>query len=198
MGEDEISRFAETSRNSSNSPVRLVSACRLIHWKAVDLTIDAVALAVSKDIAVELDVYEMGPEMGRLQKRVSELGLQKLVRFHGRVPRLEEVYEAISNAHALVHPAMHEAFGQVCLESLALGTPVICLNWAGPGEIVPKSCGYPVEVGSRDEVVSGIASAIQSCFEEPEEHEKKRGHTREQASKFSWCRVVEAIESSYL
>ncbi|MDB0056465.1 glycosyltransferase [Akkermansiaceae bacterium] len=198
MGKDEIEKFTPTTKRETSEVLRLVSACRLIHWKAVDLTIDALAQAIREGGLARLDVFEMGPEMDKLQSRVSDLGLEEHVTFHGRVPHLNQVYEAISQADALVHPALHEAFGQVCLESLALGTPVIALNWAGPGQLINKSCGYPIPVGSRDEVVAGIAAAILDCQERPEEHRKKRDAARQQAGNFSWFRVVDTVEKSYL
>lgn len=126
---------------SRSCNLQLITASRLIHWKAIDLAIEAVAI-VPADLGVHLCILQDGPELNRLQKLVEKLGLSDRVTFRGKLPSLAEVHALIAGADALVHPALHEAFGQACIEALALGTPVICLDWAGPGMIVDETSGF--------------------------------------------------------
>ncbi|MCB1132243.1 MAG: glycosyltransferase [Verrucomicrobiae bacterium] len=137
----------------------LVSASRLIHWKAVDLAIEALSQAV-KHIPARLIVLQTGPEMENLKRLAKDIGVDRHVEFKGRLAGLEDVYRQIRSADALIHPALHEAFGQACLEALALGTPVICLNWAGPGLIIDQATGIAVQPGNRKETISRLAEAI--------------------------------------
>ena len=51
----------------------------------------------------------------------------------GAVADLPRLY---AEAAVTVLPSVHEAFGMVVTESLACGTPVVCSDSAGPGEIV--------------------------------------------------------------
>lgn len=175
----------------------LVTASRLIHWKAVDLAIEAVALA-SREIQIHLTVLQTGPEMANLKSLVKRLGIENLVEFKGRLPRLEDVYHEIARADALVHPALHEAFGQACLESLALGVPVICLNWGGPGLIVDQDTGFAVEPGSREETVSRLARAMVNLAAE-----RKNSRSRTDACKtraftvYHWANLADAIVEKY-
>jgi glycosyltransferase involved in cell wall biosynthesis len=177
--------------------LRLVTAARLIHWKAIDLAIESVAVA-SKTINVRLTVLQTGPELERLKALARRLGIEDLVEFKGRLPRLEDVYQEIARADALVHPALHEAFGQACLESLALGVPVICLNWGGPGLIVDSETGYAVEPGNRTETVSRLAQAMVDLT-----NERKNGLSRAAACKqhafdcFHWKKLADAIVEKY-
>ncbi len=55
----------------------------------------------------------------------------------------------------MVHPALHEAFGISCLEALAAGRPVICLNCGGPALQVTPEVGFVVEPGPVEETVFG-------------------------------------------
>jgi glycosyltransferase involved in cell wall biosynthesis len=196
ISEDELPVFASKSR-TPGSPLTLVTACRLIHWKAVDLAIEAVALA-AREIDVRLIVLQTGPEEGRLKALVSQLGIDDLVEFRGRLPTLNDVFRTIAEADALVHPALHEAFGQACLESLALGTPVICLNWGGPGLIVDDSCGFTVEPGGREETVKRLADAM-LC----QSLESKTGASRANTCKgrafgnFHWYIISDQIVNNY-
>lgn len=199
MHQEELDYYAGIKRISSaeSSPVRLVTACRLIHWKAVDLAIEAVAEVKKRGVAVELIVLQEGPEKANLIKLVSELGLENEVRFPGRLGSLEEVYETISGADALIHPALHEAFGQSVLESLSLGVPVICLKWGGPGVIVDDSSGYRIEPGNREETKKLFADAICKLTEDRARLNEITKATRSRAQQFLWSNVVESVEEAY-
>ncbi|MGJ8696856.1 MAG: glycosyltransferase family 4 protein [Verrucomicrobiaceae bacterium] len=198
IGDDEVTRFGERNRLAGRAgPIRLVCASRLIYWKGVDLAIEGVARAVESGVDVELDILEMGPEREALEELVAKNGLEERVRFRGRLESLEEVYALIGKADALVHLAIHEAFGQACLESMALGVPVICLDWAGPGMLVSEESGYPIPVGSREEVLDGVADAILRCGGERGQGEGKSEKARERARLFLWEGVVKGVLESY-
>lgn len=175
----------------------VISAARLIHWKALDLAIEAVAEA-SKTVAVRLVVLQTGPELEQLQRLAIRLGISDKVDFKGKLSGLEDVYQEVSTADALLHPALHEAFGQVCLEALALGVPVICLNWGGPGLIVDKETGFAVEPGNRAETISRLAQAMMELAAE-----RQGGHSRADACKsrafgeFEWENLAYAIVEKY-
>lgn len=177
--------------------LRLVTAARLIHWKAIDLAIEAVAEA-HKKIPVRLIVLQNGPELKNLQDLARRLGIEDRVEFKGRLPSLEAVYREIASADALVHPALHEAFGQACLESLALGVPVICLNWGGPGLIVDKETGFAVEPGSRKETISRLAQDMINLGVERQQGVSRTTACKNRAfSQFHWAKLADAIVNKY-
>lgn len=186
-----------TKTRSTSDPLILVTACRLIHWKAVDLAIEALALA-SREIDVRLIILQNGPELPYLKKLANRLGVSDCVEFRGRLPSLNDVYQAISEADALVHPALHEAFGQACLESLALGIPVICLNWGGPGLIVDETSGFAVEPGNREETIQRLAAAMVRLDGEIANSMSRAEACRKRAyGTFHWDRMAEEIIRKY-
>jgi glycosyltransferase involved in cell wall biosynthesis len=175
----------------------LVSASRLIHWKAVDLAIEAVA-AASKMVAVRLVVLQTGPELAKLRRLADRLGIGDKVDFKGKLRCLGDVYEEISKADALVHPALHEAFGQACLEALALGVPVICLNWGGPGLIVDAHTGFAVEPGSRTLTVARLAQAMEDLASERDAGVSRNRACQDRAFKqFDWANIAEEMVACY-
>lgn len=196
---EELERFAaEEPAASAGGPVRLVTACRLIHWKAVDFAIAALALVRKSGMDARLTVLQDGPERANLERLARELGLAEYVDFPGRLPTLADVFRLILASDALVHPALHEAFGQACLESLALGTPVICLDWGGPGVIVADGCGYKVEPGTREETVARLAEAITALAAARGSGCGMRATARRRAGDFLWSRISEGIDAAYL
>lgn len=193
----DLPRIDPPSEQRDSDELLLVTAARLIHWKAIDLAIEAVAMA-NRIIRVRLIVLQTGPEMANLKALARRLGVEEQVEFKGRLPRLEDVYQEIARADALVHPALHEAFGQACLEALALGVPVICLNWGGPGLIINSKTGFAVEPGNREQTIRQLANAMISLAQE-----KRSGISRGEACKkrafdqFSWSRLAEEIVNRY-
>ncbi|MDA7506536.1 glycosyltransferase [Akkermansiaceae bacterium] len=199
-GDDEISAFVAGNPPGSETPsgpVRLLSACRLVHWKGVDLTIDAVARAVGGGLDVELSILQEGPELKSLKKLVKKRGLGERVKFFGKLPTLEDVYKAMRDSDAIIHPAVNEVFGQSVLESLALGRQVICLDWAGPGMIVNEECGIKVEPGNRETIVNGLSDAVISLEGRRKNWKKIQTAAIERAEEFSWRSVAEEVDRAY-
>ena len=199
-GNDEVSAFVDSNppgKEAPAGPIRLLSASRLVHWKGVDLSIDAVALAVENGVDIELSILQEGPELRSLKKLVKKRGLQKRVHFLGKLPALEDVYERMRESDAVVHPAVNEAFGQSVLESLAVGRQVICLDWAGPGMIVTDECGIKVKPGNRETIVRGLADAMMSLRERRGEWESIQQSAIKRAGEFSWLDVARELDRAY-
>ena len=156
---------AATMRNIAGATVkpsapRFVTACRLEHWKAVDIAIRAFPEVLRAIPEAKLTILGKGPEEKRLRRLVRRLGLDANVTFAGRLPALEDVYRTIAGSTALIHPALHESFGQVCLEAVALGTPVVCWNHGGPG-LIAKRCGLAaVPIPDKAANLSSISHAM--------------------------------------
>ena len=202
IGGDEVGSYVRSAPGAdpSRSGIKLLVASRLIHWKAVDLAVEAVAAARDRGLEVSLDIIQRGPEEGRLKALVDKLGVSDRVRFVGHLPKLEDVYEAMTRADALIHPALHEVFGQVCVEALALGVPVICLDWCGPGMIVDESCGFKVTPGSRAETIDGFVGAIaRLAAMTPDERDALSKAARRRATEsFHWSKLAGEIEKLYV
>lgn len=200
IGDDESSLMESSDLHfPGRKSLTLITACRLIHWKAVDLAIEAAAVALKNGVKLELIVLQEGPEMDRLKGLVEQLGIQNAVHFLGRLPCLGDVYDQIKKADALVHPALHEAFGQSCLESLIMGTPVICLDWGGPGMIVNDQTGWKVVPETRQQTIDQLALAYgKAAHLSRDERAARSACCKEHALKeFTWEKLAEDIEDVY-
>ena len=199
-GGDEVESFATRNPDQGppqTGPVRLLTASRLIHWKAVALAVEAVHQATQNGIEVELEILENGPELKNLQQMVEDFGLGERVRFLGRLPSLQDVYAKVRECDALIHPALNEAFGQVVLESLALGRQVLCLDWAGPGMIVTEDCGIKVKPGPREQVVSDFADGIAALVMRREQWSETRAAAVTRSKDFSWKKLATQVDQAY-
>lgn len=142
---------------SGSAPFRLVSAGRLLYWKGFHLGLRAFAAAALGD--AEYWFVGDGPDQARLEALARELGVAERVRFLGRVPR-SQALAILQEADALMHPSFHDSGGFVCVEAMAVGTPVICLALGGPAIHVTDHTGIKVEAHDPEQVQRDLASAL--------------------------------------
>jgi glycosyltransferase involved in cell wall biosynthesis len=168
-------------------PFRFISIGRLIPMKGFHLALRAFARFQATYPACEYWIVSEGPEMKHLKALARKLGVENKVTFLGRLPTLQDVYGKLAECDVLVHPALHEAFGNVCLEALASGRPVICLDLGGPALQVTEETGIKVRAGNPNDAVEDLAKAMLRLAQDPELRirmgEASRRRVREH---FSW------------
>ena len=119
--------------------LRMVAAGRLVNQKGFDLLLDALALALRRDM--HLTILGDGPLRADLAARARDLRITERVQFVGFVPN---PYPTIAAADLFVLSSRYEGFPNVVLEALACGTPVVAT---------------PAPGGVR-EILDGVAGCI--------------------------------------
>lgn len=153
---EEIARLVQY-KMPEDGPVRFISMGRLLHWKGFHLGVRAFAQANLPE--TEYWLLGDGPELERLTTLAEELGIISQVKFWGRLPR-EETLRKLGESHVLVHPSLHDSGGWVCMEAMATGRPVICLNLGGPAVQVTEETGFKVPAHEPNQAVSDLAEAM--------------------------------------
>ncbi|MEA5573564.1 glycosyltransferase [Calothrix sp. UHCC 0171] len=146
-------------------PVRFISMGRLLHWKGFHLGIRAFAEANLPN--TEYWVVGGGVEGDRLQALVQELGIAQKVKFWGKLPR-EKTLELLKKSHILVHPSLHDSGGWVCMEAMAAGRPVICLDLGGPAVQVTAETGFKIPADEPAQAVADLALAMIQLAKDPQ------------------------------
>ncbi|GAB1545540.1 hypothetical protein NUACC21_82160 [Scytonema sp. NUACC21] len=156
LPEEEIEHLAQYEMPKTES-VKFISIGRLLHWKGFHLGLKAFALA--KIEKAEYWIVGDGPERQRLEVIAQELGIAEKVHFWGGLPR-SETLRKMQESHVLVHPSIHESGGWVCLEMMAAGRTVICLDLGGPAMLVSEETGVKVPAHTPEQAVQDIADAM--------------------------------------
>jgi glycosyltransferase involved in cell wall biosynthesis len=76
-------KMTDPSPPSAAGRIRLIFVGRLVDWKAVDVTLKALAEARARGIDATIDILGDGPERAGLGLLARELGLAEQVTFHG-------------------------------------------------------------------------------------------------------------------
>ena len=93
------------------------------------------------------------------------------MKFWGNLPR-EKTLEKLAQSHVLVHPSLHDSGGWVCLESMAAGRPVLCLDLGGPAVQVTAETGVKVSAHTPEQTVQELSAAMKQLAQEPELRER--------------------------
>lgn len=180
--------------DDEQSPVdslRLLYVGRLVHWKGVHLGLMAFAKFQAAYPNARLTIIGDGPEREWLKRTADKLGLNDAVEW---VPWLEQadVLQRYTNHDVFLFPSLHDSSGNVVLEALSRGIPVVCLNLGGPGAIVDESCGFVVEAENRDvdEVINSLAVALITIQNDQSLHQTLKQGALSRAAKFNWDSVV--------
>ena len=139
--------------------LRFLSMGRPLHWKGFYLGLKAFAEARLPN--AEYWIVANGSGKDRLEKLAKKLGISERVRFFDSLPSLDAVYNVLSQCHVLVHPALHEAFGNVVLEAMAAGRPALTLDIGGPALQIAEGSGFKASSQSPAEAVRGLSTAMQ-------------------------------------
>jgi glycosyltransferase involved in cell wall biosynthesis len=140
---DYIQKF--TNSTSINVNKIVISMGRLQKKKGFDILIDSFSHVIEKFPNSYLLIA--GPDEGEkidLENKILELGLQDFVYLIGSIESQDKV-DFLANADIFVLPSHNENFGNVYLESLAAGTPIIASKGTPWGSIEDYNCGYWVE-----------------------------------------------------
>jgi glycosyltransferase involved in cell wall biosynthesis len=178
-------------------PFRLVSIGALLHLKGFAFGLDAFAELRREEPAAEYWIIGDGPERRRLEQRARAHGVAAGVRFLGHLSR-DEVMTALGECDVLLHPSLHDSGGFVCIEALAAGRPVVCLDLGGSAVIVSEDCGFRVPADDPGRVPGALAAALRALSCDPALRERLGVHGRERAAAhFSWDRRGEVMDEYY-
>ncbi len=142
----------------TGKPLVVLSVGRLTAAKDYPTLLRAVSL-VKRARPVRLVILGEGEERAGLEAMVRDLGLEDVVSLPGFV---KNPYAYMSKAAMLVLSSAWEGFGNVLVEAMAVGTPVVttdCPN--GPAEILENGkYGRLVPVGDAGALAKGIIATL--------------------------------------
>ena len=187
----------QLNSNGEKIECRVVSVGNFVPIKHFHLVLMSFALVKQKISNATLTIVGKGRLEKQLIELADSLGLSESVEFCQWMPRTE-VLDLIGKADVFLYPSA-EASGMVVLEAMVQGTPVVCLDYAGPAALVgdSKVLKVPVEV-SREHVVNILADRVLSLLESREVLLRYGRIMRCRAiRKYSWSRRGNAVRGWY-
>jgi glycosyltransferase involved in cell wall biosynthesis len=164
---------SETSPRRSG-PFRVLFVGRLVRYKGPLLAVRAFAQflkTVGPAVDAQLIMVGDGAERAACERECEEQGIQSRVLFTGTVDR-ESAAREYESADVFLFPSIKEAAGNVFLEAMREGVPLVVMDHGGGRYIPCDDCCIRVSPGPTETVVRDLAAALVKLYEEPETRER--------------------------
>ena len=157
--------------------------------------VDAVVRVFSKvreRVAARLLIVGEGPELGRAEQLIDELGVTEHVELIGEA---QDVVGLLSVSDLFLLPSLQESFGLSALEAMACGVPVVASNVGGLPEVVTDGVTGFLHPPADVQRMADSAIAILS---DPDLHARMAAAgARLSVERFSADRIVPQYEELY-
>ncbi len=157
---------------------------RLSRQKGFDILIRSFAKSDLKN-RIKLVILGEGEERGNLEKLITKLSLRNQVLLFGKV---DNPFIYMKYTKFFISSSRYEGFGNVLLEALACGTPVIATDCeSGPSEIVENGeNGLLVPVADEE----ALKAAMEKLFYDRELYKKIKANTRKSIEKYNITNII--------
>ncbi|MEO9871881.1 glycosyltransferase [Ekhidna sp.] len=143
----DIEKFKLAMEEKSNATqCKVLTVGRVEDQKGIDLLLKAMSVI---DAKFELRIGGAGSKISYYKKMSNDLGLRDKVKWLGQLSR-EEVVEEMQGCSFYVLSSRHETFGNVVVEAMSCGKPVVATKCGGPEEIVTAETGYLTDIDASD------------------------------------------------
>ncbi len=188
---------AQPARRRS-APVTISLVGRIAPWKGQHVFIEAAALTLTEFPGTRFQIIG-APLFGEdayaqtLHQTVADLGLTKqivLLGFRHDVPALIDDSDIVAHASVLGEP-----FGQVVVQGMAAGKPVVATNGGAlPEIVVPGETGLLVPMGDAPAMARAFTELLADPVRAKEMGEAGR---RRVSERFTMTQTLHALESVY-
>jgi glycosyltransferase involved in cell wall biosynthesis len=170
---------------------QIVAAGRLIDQKAYSDLIHAFSL-VQKSVQSKLTILGEGELRPVLEKQIKDLNLDEFVEMPGFV---NNPWSIIHDADLYVLSSHWEGFGNVIIEAMACGTPIVSTDCDyGPREIITKKeDGILVPVGD----IKALSRAMLSVLTDKKLTERLIKNGKEKVKKFDKKVIIKRYEQLF-
>jgi alpha-1,3-mannosyltransferase len=176
-------------------PGLILGIARLAENKRVEKVLEAMALLKHRYPCMRLEWVgaDSAGQRAALERRVTELGLNGRVRFHGAVSR-EELYRLLERAHLFVSASSYEGFGLSTIEAMSAATVVVATAVGAHPDVVQD--GVSGLLVDRDAI--GLVGQMECVLAMPAEKLARMGNAARAATKrFSWSQIAPKYEQLY-
>ncbi|MGH9961935.1 MAG: glycosyltransferase family 4 protein, partial [Pyrinomonadaceae bacterium] len=134
---------------------------RFVYWKGMHLGLPAFARLAAVYPRVHLTLVGSGPEELRWRALAEQLGISDRLSWIPWVTH-EELKSIYVQQDVLLFPSLHDSSGNVVLEAMSHGLPVVCLDLGGPGVMVDEICGRVIATSgaTRGCVIEKLTDAL--------------------------------------
>lgn len=141
----------------SNEPIKIMWAGVLIPRKGLKWVLDA--LSESEFENYQLTIVGEGKEKEICEKYVIDKNISNKVKFIGKIP-YDNMKNLYRESDLFVFSSLRDTSGNVVLEAMANGLPVIALNHNGVADMLDDKSGIKIEINSYEQIKDDFIKAL--------------------------------------
>ena len=181
--------------NRNHEKIRLMYAGVMTPRKGLKIIIDALGESSFRDF--ELIFIGDGIDRPLLEKLSDHYGIKENIKFLGKIS-YDEVNCYYDWADLFLFPSIRDTSGNVVLEAMSHGTPVIALNHNGASEMITSETGDLIDIKSYEQIKKDYVEIIKKYQVNRELLEIKGRAARERLEQvYSWSHVMDVIDMVY-
>jgi glycosyltransferase involved in cell wall biosynthesis len=193
----------EKKYNIMKEDVLILSIARIVWLKGFEYAIDAIHQVV-KQTERSIKYMIVGPiedqkYYSKLVKQVEMLGLKNNVIFTGLLDIVSQKdqnlkLQALTRADIFLVTSLHESFGFVVLEAMAVGKPIVASNLEGIACILDN---MKTGILVNPTISKEIADAVTTLLNNPILCKKLSDNANYEIKKYDWETIVDSYEKIY-
>ena len=173
-------------------PVIFTICAQLTPVKGHDLLLRAVYQLHKDGKPLLLNILGDGPLKAYLASICSQLGIEKMVRFHGHQSNVDSVFQ---DTHVVVLPSLREGLSLALLEAMAMSCPLIASNVGATHELIDNGInGFLVQKNN----VSDIYLAMKWFLDYPSTIKQMGKQSLGKVKKFDIFRMIDSYQRLYI
>lgn len=180
----------------STDKIEMVLSGRLVSFKNIPTLIRALKY-VDTDKEWKLTIIGSGPDLNFIKSVIQEENCASHIEIISTLPR-EEVLDRLKQSDIYPFPSLREGGTWALMEAMAIGVPVVCVNWTGMAVETDAESAIQLEVTNPSTMEREMGEAISKLINNPKLRERigKAGRKRIKEV-FNWEAKGEFMEQLF-
>ena len=162
--EDEI--FKREKKEYGADVIKMVISARFISIKNIPLVIKALKY-IQTSKPWKLTLLGSGPDKKLIENTIKAEGVGQQVSIIPYLPR-EEALDMIEHSDIFIFPSLKEGGTWALMEAMAIGLPVVCLDWAGMAVETTSDTAIQIPVSNPRKMEKDFGHAISLMINSPQ------------------------------
>lgn len=147
-------------------PIRLITTGRLLPNKNILTAVKSLSY-IPKTYPISLTIVGSGFQKKEIEATAYKIERKNQVCIIEEMPR-QEVLKLVEQSDIFLFPSLREGGSWSLMEAMAIGLPVVCLDWAGMSITTDDDCAIRLPVTNPEQMPKDMAAAIIKLIENPE------------------------------
>ena len=195
--DEEVFANSKNHNLSHKDRIEILITGRLIPFKNTMMAVESIHSLYPKYPNIHLTIIGKGPDKHRLEEYIKRNKLEANIELIPEMPR-NQVLNKLCDADIYAFPSLREGGSWALMEAMAVGLPVVCLNWTGMKIITDSNSAIQIEPSNYKETSMEFTSGIEKLITDIEIRQSlgKAARCRMQ-NKFNWNYLGETIRKIF-